>query len=318
MICRNIYIILRIIHIFKNPKMKIHTLSLGAFIAITIGIIFTSYSGTQKVHDNNGRYSKTGSPGETTCSDLNCHGSGRAGGLLDNAGPGSVVITTEPIMTNNFYISGQNYVVSVTIAETGKAAFGFDFEAIDNSGSKLLSINNSVGTITITDATFTKTGTSLGSKRVGVTHKAVMKAANKATFQFTWKAPTSGIVNMYAAGNATNNDNIENAADNIYTTQLQLNPFTTNINETLVSKYNLSIYPNPIVDNAVLKAYLKDNSNVEVTIADANGIEVQKQNFEGKYGNNTFDLNTNNLSKGNYFARIVVGDDYMTYKVVKK
>lgn len=297
--------------------MKKATITLGAFIAISMGIIYTGQSGTQKVNDNNGRYGKTGSPGETTCSDANCHGAGK-GGLADNKGTGSVVITTSPAMTNNTYVPGQSYTVTVAVTEQGKAAFGFDFEALDNSGSTAVGTNNAVGTITITDATFTKTGAALGAKRIGVTHKTVKKVANTASFAFTWKAPASGIVNMYASGNATNNDNKENSFDNIYTTHLQLSPVVAGINDELISKYDLSIYPNPIVDNAALKAYLKENSAIEVSIADVNGNEVQKQNFAGKSGNNTFDLNTHNLSKGSYFARIFVGDDYMTYKVVKK
>lgn len=298
-------------------KMKKSTLVLSSIAAISLGIIYSVESGNLKVHDDNGRYGKTGSPGETTCSDAGCHGAGN-GGIADNAGTGSVVITTSPVMTNNTYVPGQSYTVTVTVSEQGKSSFGFNFEALDNSGSSAVGTNNAVGTLTITDATFTKTGTALGAKRVGVTHKTVKINSNSASFSFTWKAPTTGIVNMYASGNAANNNGQKDGGDNIYTTRLQLSPVVAGINDELISKYDLSIYPNPIVDNAALKAYLKENSAIEVSIADVNGNEVQKQNFAGKSGNNTFDLNTHNLSKGSYFARIFVGDDYMTYKVVKK
>src|ERR1035437_6964799 len=120
--------------------MKTKIIFISSVLFITL-ISFTSFNGFNppcglSVHARGGQASSTGSPGELgTCSRSGCHGAGN-GGLADNAGPGSVTITSNPAMAGgNQYVAGQTYTMTVTVAETAKPRFGFACEILDNSGS---------------------------------------------------------------------------------------------------------------------------------------------------------------------------------------
>jgi Secretion system C-terminal sorting domain/Reeler domain len=170
----------------------------------------------------------TTAPGEAhTCSQAGCHGSGNgngsSGGLVDNAGPGSIVVTTSPTITSNQYVPGQLYHVTVTVAEAGKQIFGFSFEALDNSGNTDVHVDNTIGTLTITNANTTRFSQAYGTGRKNVTHKTNSGlAANTASFTFDWTAPASGIVNFYYSGVAGNNNGTDDSGDNTYTSSKQL------------------------------------------------------------------------------------------------
>ena len=150
--------------------MKTKNLLLSSMIAIPAIAFLTS--GTM---DSNGKLSNAGAPGESTCSQSGCHGAGNGngttGGLADNAGPGSITLTSSPSITANQYVPNTTYHITIKVSETGKNLFGFSFEALDNSGNTNPAVNNAVGTVTITDATHARVGQPFGTGRLAVTHQ---------------------------------------------------------------------------------------------------------------------------------------------------
>jgi hypothetical protein len=165
-------------------------------------IVFTSLD----TLDDTGIAGKTSSPGELTCVN-SCHNS-----FALNSGPGSITISAAG-MTNNQYVPGQVYNMTVTVAQTGVGLFGFDTEA-------LLASNNNAGTFTVTDAVSTriKTITVSGVVRNNMTHKLNGGASSGSkNFTFNWTAPAagSGNVTFYFSGVAANASG-NNQGDYVY------------------------------------------------------------------------------------------------------
>jgi hypothetical protein len=274
-----------LLHLYKKQTcMKPRKLLLSCCIAIPAIALL---SATTALVDSNGKLGNSGGPGESTCSEAGCHGAGNgngsSGGVPDNGGPGSVVLTASPAFTGgNQYVPGTTYSLTVTVSETGKSLFGFDFEALDNSGSTNTTINNAVGTITITDATHTRVGQSFGTGRVTVTHQPGGGAfANSATFKFNWTAPASGIANLYYDGNAANGDGVADALDNVYSHNLQLSPTTsTGIVALAGNSPLLELFPNPATDQFTVRFTMERAGEVDLLLYSLDGKYVK--NLTGK------------------------------------
>jgi uncharacterized protein (TIGR03437 family) len=154
----------------------------------------------------------TGAPGESNCTA--CH----FGNAL-NSGGGTFAITGVP--TN--YTSGQEVTVTVTLTQTGRALYGFQLTAIDDTGRQ-------AGTIAATDATRTQlvTDTISGATRQYLEHTSSgtsPSGTNQGSWAFRWTAPTTNVgrITFYAAGNAANG-NFQQTGDFIYTTTAVTNP----------------------------------------------------------------------------------------------
>jgi len=283
---------------------------------LIISVFFITWAGIQ---DSNGKLGNTGSPGEATCSQSGCHGAGN-GGLADNAGPGSIAITTVPAMTNNKYIASQTYAVSVTVSETGKGLFGLDFEALDNSGSTTTSVNNSVGTIAITNSASTRKSQPFGTGRVNVTHQTNGGlTTNSHVFTFNWTAPVSGVVNFYAAGIAANHNGSSDSGDNVYKTSMQLSlSTTTGVEQNNVSIKDLNVFPNPIANQVTINLSFDNASDLQIKLFDVEGrlktILANENNIIGNY-NHTFEL-TGNYSPGIYFLEFKTENEDSFRKVI--
>jgi hypothetical protein len=143
-------------------------------------------------------------PGGGGCGDQNCHNA------PTNAGNGSITATFSG--TNNEYVPGATYTISVTVTDASKQRFGFQATATDAN-------NNMAGTFTLTNPTLTSTQSAGGKTFVG--HKS---AGGNSTWSFDWTAPSSdvGPIKLYLAGNAANGNN-NTSGDNIYTNVLPLN-----------------------------------------------------------------------------------------------
>lgn len=294
----------------KNKKLLLATL-----IAIPALGLFTSGTldngGHGSVLNNNGILAAVGSPGDPgTCSDVSCHGAGNGnsttGGLPDNGGPGNITISANPaFLFGNQYVPGQLYHMSVTVSQPGAGLFGFSTAILDNSGNTDLHINNTAGTITVTDAIRTRTGQAYGTGRKYITHKTnAGLSANSSTFTFDWTAPASGIVNMYYAGIGADNNGIEDAGDNVYTGTTQLSQAVSGIGQNNPS-LDLKVYPNPARDNFTVKFRVDGTSNVKVQLYGLNGQAVRTFLNEvlpaGEFSQ-TFD--TDGISKGLYLLKI--------------
>jgi hypothetical protein len=183
-----------------------YTINMIKKLLLTIALLGSFVVFTSSMLDNNGKAGKTNSPGEQTCVN-GCHQS-----FALNSGPGSISISAAG-MTNNQYVPGQAYNMTITVAQTGVGLFGFDCEA-------LLASNNNAGTLTITDAASTriKQATVNSVVRNNVTHTLNGgSSANSKAFNFTWTAPPagSGNVTFYFSGVAANASNT-NSGDYVY------------------------------------------------------------------------------------------------------
>lgn len=159
---------------------------------------------SEKLSDN-GKAGRTGSPGETTCT--NCHSS-----YPLNSGGGSVAFLS-PGMTGFQYTPGQTYNMSVTVSRSGNNLFGIGLEA-------LTSANDNGGTLTVTDAgsTSIKNSTVSGVSRRNLVHTLNGgSGTGSKVFNFSWTAPVAGTGNVtfYYAGAATNSNGSE-SGDYIY------------------------------------------------------------------------------------------------------
>lgn len=201
--------------------MKRRTLLL-ATVALAFVIAFTT-----AIKDHSGKFHTAGLPipGETTCSAPACHGAGNgsftSGGLADNAGPGSITLTSSN-MTSWVYTPGATYHMTITITEAGAPLFGFSASVLDNGG-------HNAGAITVTDAAHTRTGTQPGTTNniVYITHVGGPTVpspsyqtitTDPALIIFDWTAPATNVgpVTFYYDGVASNNNSWEDAGDNVY------------------------------------------------------------------------------------------------------
>lgn len=187
----------------------------------------------------NGASSQTGASniGELSCSQSGCHGAGNGenslGGLADNAGGGSVVISG----IGGTYTPGAVYHVTVTVNQTGAGRFGFNAEILDASGGN-------VGTYSITQTgTWLRAG--MNGTRQGVSQGHSGSSGPTAgigndTFDFTfdWTAPATSVgpITITAAGLAINQSTLNDSGDQVYTTSLTVNPTTSTASQILLSR----------------------------------------------------------------------------------
>ena len=152
----------------------------------------------------------TNAPGEGNCTQ--CH-TGTA-----NTGGGTLTISGLPAT----YTPNQEIAVTVTLAQTGRARFGFMVTVVDDQGRR-------AGDLVVTDSNRTATGTSTvgGNQRQYIFHTfdgTSPTSTGQSIWTFRWKAPaqSAGKVTFYAVGNAANN-NGSTGGDSIYTTNTAVN-----------------------------------------------------------------------------------------------
>jgi hypothetical protein len=148
---------------------------------------------------------KTGAAGAPDNGDtcISCHGS---------SGNGSLVVSNLP----NQYKSGEKYILSVKLSQSGRQRWGFILTALDQNG-------NQAGTFESNDA---KTQVFSASGRQYIGHTSSGTAAgqlNSNTWLMDWIAPAvdTGKISFYASGNAANNNGI-NTGDNGYKTEVTI------------------------------------------------------------------------------------------------
>lgn len=277
-----------------------------------------SFNSGNSISSAQGQASSCGSPGEPgTCSRSTCHGAG-SGGLADNAGPGSVVLNAVPALVGTNYKPGQLYHMTVTVNETGKTHFGFGIEILDNTGNTNTQVNNTAGTFTVTDATNTRTWQAFGTGRLALTHNTKGGVAtNTCSFTFDWTAPASGTINMYLAGNATNNNGAADAADNVYTLQKTLTALSTGIEEQSPQKFSVSTYPNPASSGIHFAAEISQSGRLQTGLYNALGMLVKsfddKEIAAGIYQS---DYSLTDIARGMYFLKASCGEELVCKTII--
>jgi hypothetical protein len=148
---------------------------------------------------------RTGAPGELTCGISTCHNN------VPNTNGGSVAIAFSG--TNNKYVPGSPYTITVTVTDAAQSRFGFEMTSLDTTDTQAGTFAEISGS---TDVSFPFSS----NGRLYVAHH---NANSSNTFTFFWTAPSTNVGNiiLYAAGNAANNNN-QSTGDHIYTSNLTL------------------------------------------------------------------------------------------------
>lgn len=277
-------------------------------------------NGTQ---NSSGQAAGTTAPGEThTCSQAGCHGAGNGnsttGGLADNAGPGNITITSTPAMIGNTYVPGTVYQMSITVNDAGKSVFGFVAQMLDNSGNTDLHINNTSGTITVTDAVHTHTSAAFGTGRQDITHSTNGGLSNNsAIFKYNWTAPATGTVNVYTSAAACNHDALATAVDNVYTKNVQLVPATATAIKSLLNSNSVSLFPNPANNQFSISFNAKMDESFDFAIYSMNGNLIKDlgtRNSVSGFVNQTFTIN--DISSGIYLINISSKTEHLYKKLI--
>jgi len=88
---------------------------------------------------------------------------------------------------------------------------------------------------------------------------------------------------------------------------------------TMMAKSGLDIYPNPFSDRLTVKLELANAENVTIVLTDNTGRVVQRRNYAGKKGQNTFELNElSSLPPSVYFMQVMLPGKFFIQKAFKQ
>jgi len=103
--------------------------------------------------------------------------------------------------------------------------------------------------------------------------------------------------------------------NNAYIDNININNFTTGITEQAAAD-NVSVYPNPMSNNATVSFNLAESNAVGVVLMNSLGQMVLNENLGTmSTGDHTYLLNVESLSNGLYFLNVTVGENVITKKV---
>lgn len=259
------------------------------------------------IESDNGKAGATGSPGEQTCSQSNCHI-----GSTDNSMGGSVTLTSTNLV-NWEYTPGQTYTLTATVSQQGRSLFGIGLEALLPSGAN-------AGNLVPGTGTTTKNATIAGNSRKNIVHNMNAGAtANAHSFTFTWTAPATdvGPITIYYAGNAANNNGTK-TGDYIYNASQVVTPAAVGIAEEANAPFTFSFYPNPATDNITLNYSLEQSAKLNYSIYDLTGKLVQTESANRFPGKQQQNIDISNLQAGTYLLNVNANGNLTTKRFIKK
>jgi hypothetical protein len=230
--------------------MKKTLLSVVAGLTVLVtGAAFMSKS-------SSGIAGNAGSPGEGNCG--SCHSGGSS--IVSGA-----TIAAVPIFSNNTYVPGTTYTINVAVGALSFSNFGFACEILNSSNANAGVMQNAGTGVQFINA---------ANGRKNATHTAPKAGTGFATFSFEWVAPSSGNVNIYAAGNCVNG-NGNTSGDLAVAATLSLTAQSaTSIKESFAEITGFNVFPNPVKDLVHLNYQLNESAQVNVEIVSINGQHV--------------------------------------------
>ncbi len=237
----------------------------------------------------------TGSPGDSLKNCTVCHG-GKATNVE------GWITSTIP---STGFLPNAKYTITAKNTEVGGTRFGFSISPQSITG-KLL------GTLIISDTTTTKL---VGDNKYVTYRAAGVDGVDSKTWTFDWIAPDSvNEVVFYGAFNS--NFEGHKDGDNTYLSQLKVfkTGFTGVKENNLIS--SVSIFPNPLNNEAQLSFINKLNGNVEVSLYGLDGkFYGQLFNQQLAAGHQTILLETNTKA-GIYFLKITNSNSSIYHKIL--
>ena len=284
-----------IINLYITDMKKINRINVFfVLLALVIGIGLTTNSFAKEDGAPSGN---TGSPGDDqTCAHVDCH----TGSASHRDG---LIFTDVP---EEGYLSGVDYLVTVTINESGVSKFGFQASPQTVTGSKL-------GDMSLINASHTKlTG---GSKYITHTLSGT-SGTDSRTWTFNWTPDDAhGDVTFYVAVNAS--DGEENASgDKIYTSSVTVKEDPANIPLTIEELNKITFdMVSPANNELLLNIATPVNSEIFVNLFDINGALISRTNFGSSNG--TFTIPLSGFSSGLYFVSVSNDKGNLTKQFIK-
>lgn len=261
---------------------------------------------TSEIMSDNGIAGRTGSPGETNCT--NCHNS-----FALNSGGGTISLNTGT--TNNEYVPGTTYNMTFTVSRTGNSLFGLGVEALNSS-------NANAGSLIITNAASThlKSVTVSGNSRTSVVHQLNGGAsANSKAFVFNWTAPAAGTGNVtfYYCGVAANGNGNE-SSDYVYQGSTVLTEMNTAGISSPDQNTSFSVFPSLVNDEATIELTSAVTGNALVQLFDLTGKVVRSETISVVSGNEQSIRWTglSQFSKGTYLVNVQTGSKNNVKRIV--
>lgn len=237
----------------------------------------------------------TGSPGDSLKNCTVCHG-GKATNVE------GWITSTIP---STGFLPNAKYTITAKNTEVGGTRFGFSISPQSITG-KLL------GTLIISDTTTTKL---VGDNKYVTYRAAGVDGVDSKTWTFDWIAPDSvNEVVFYGAFNS--NFEGHKDGDNTYLSELKVfkTGFTGVKENSVIS--GVSIFPNPLNNEAQLSFINKLNGNVEVSLYGLDGkFYGQLFNQQLAAGHQTILLETNTKA-GIYFLKITNSNSSIYHKIL--
>lgn len=276
--------------------MKLTTkISLSIF-AVAIGSIFiTEFFSTADGNRSGspvGGYAGDPSGSGKTCAESGCH-TGTATAEI------GWITTNVPAAG---FKADSTYTITATATHVGSSTFGFEISPQDAGGTLQGTLVN-IGTDTkVFD----------GDKYITHTQLGVSGSTDTHVWTFDWTAPATGNgpVTFYGAFNAANGNFTNDSGDVIYTSTTVVSEdmtTPTDISE-IVSEAQVTVYPNPVVDNFSVTS---SSSIVSINIVDLSGKVLQTESSGQAINISSFDA-------GIYLLQITTESGELVKRIVKQ
>lgn len=206
------------------------------------------------------------------------------------------------------YVNGQKYKLKVTL-RTSTAPTAFGFQAVALSGQA----NSNAGAWGTLPA---------GIKKVALNSRDYVEhnsPRSDSIFLLEWTAPDSGAdsVSFYVGGNAVNDDN-DVSGDSGTRGKLVVQPLTTNLFAPALQVLDMTVSPNPFVENFRLVVASPHFQEFQFQLFDSNGRLVKNNRVFAQEGKTQLDIPAGQLPAGVYTAVLSNQQGLATATVVKQ
>jgi len=290
----------------KTLLLSIVGLSTISLLSFTknIGVI-GNYNHFDALYSSGAEDGKTGAPGPNgTVGEPNCTQCHNGFAI-----PNSPVTNINFSGTNNKYIPGSTYNITVELPTAPSPKNGFEIVALRNSD------HTNIGSFTITDATNTQL--KMGNSRTYVTHTSSGNSVT--TWSFDWTAPTNpeGDITFYVAANQSDNSG-STSGDEVHLKQLVIQEDASSAvieQNTIVDIDNsLKIFnDNNWINTSI---FIEKSTQITTTVMTLNGQIIYTNSMlleKGKNNLNPIDLTQK--SKGIYIINYTIDHQIISRKV---
>lgn len=249
----------------------------------------------------------TGSPGEATCNAAGCHSGG-------NSPAAGATITSVPSFTNDEFVQGTTYVITVQLAAQNFNRYGFGCEILDASNVNAGTMQNAGAGVKFL----------FSGQRKNAVHTTPKIGTGGASFSFEWVAPSTGdTATIFVAGNAVNGNGNSSGDFPIPKIFQQLKAFVPapepeGIRENPSRSLSaVSVFPSPANGITSIHYSLSQTQNICIQLVNVSGKMIREFfNEEQTPGTHSHLLDLNNVAPGVYFVKTSVNNQKASQKMI--